>query len=257
MPSGRADGTREQPPQLQTFLSWQEVDSAALTGRTVVVIDVLRWTTVVVTALANGALRVEAEETPDSAMRRAHELGRAHTLLGGERENVALPGFDAGNSPAEYGPDRVAGRIVVTTTTNGTQALRRARAADQVIIAAFPNLDAVAAVLRARLEVTGITFLCAGRSGAEAAEDTACAGALADLLDATHPGLPRDVATERAVAAWRGHGKRASRAVGASPHAAVLRADGFAADVTAACEQSAVSIVPMARGAVITAAPGI
>ena len=226
MPSGRADGTREQPPQLQTFLSWQEVDSAALTGRTVVVIDVLRWTTVVVTALANGASRVEAEETPESAMERANALGRDATMLGGERENVALPGFDAGNSPAEYGRDRVAGRVVVTTTTNGSQA---------------------------RLPSAAITFLCAGRSGAEAAEDTACAGALADLIEATYPGLTRDAATERAVAAWRGHGKSASRALAAAPHAQVLRADGFGADVTAACEQSAVSIVPMARGAVIAA----
>ncbi|MHB1298757.1 MAG: 2-phosphosulfolactate phosphatase, partial [Gemmatimonadaceae bacterium] len=133
---------------LRTLVRWQDADPSALAGGAVVVIDVLRWSTVVVTALAHGAARVEAFATPDEAMARANELGREGTVLGGERGNLPLPGFDLGNSPGEYTAERIGGRVVITTTTNGTQALLAAGQAHMVCIAAFANLGAVAARLR-------------------------------------------------------------------------------------------------------------
>src|SRR5688572_11160446 len=93
---------------------WQDATPAAFAGATAVVIDVLRWSTVVVTALDNGAERVESFETPAAALARAKQLGRDRVLLGGERGNVALEGFDVGNSPAEYTAKRVSGRAVLT-----------------------------------------------------------------------------------------------------------------------------------------------
>lgn len=254
---------------VRTILCWQDADPAAVAGRTVVVIDVLRWTTVVVAALAHGAARVEACATPADALARARTLGRDRVVLGGERENRALPGFDLGNSPAEYTPIRVAGRVVVTTTTNGTQALLRAAPGSQILVGAFTNCAAVIAALLGATAGAApgsrdVTLLCAGRSGEEALEDTACAGAIADgLARALDPagGAPGagaarfDTATRRAVELWRDAGADAERAVSLAPHAAVLRSDGFGADVDAACSHSTVSVVPQARGTGITLVP--
>lgn len=223
---------------LRTFVRWQDVDAAAVAGRTVVVIDVLRWSTVVVTALAHGAAWVEAFASAAEAAARAAELRASATgaVLGGERATRALPGFDVGNSPGEYTRERVAGRVVITTTTNGTQALAAARGAHEVLVAAFVNVDAVVAQLRDALAAgRGITLVAAGTEGVEASEDTGCAGAIAaGVRDA----LSLDAASLRAIARWDAAGRDAARLVGDAPHAATLVANGFAADVAAAARLS-------------------
>lgn len=248
---------------LRTFRRWQDVGRADLRGDVVAVIDVLRWSTVVCTALAGGAECVEAWGTPEEALRRAAELGRERVLLGGERGNLALPGFDVGNSPAEYTAARVAGRTVITTTTNGTQALLAAREAREVVIGAFVNLSAVTAHLRAaRAAGARVTLLCAGQAGAEALEDAACAGAIAEVLtgapatsgggrDAHRP--PVEETTTAAIARWRAAGGAPLAALTSAPHAAALRAAGFTADLLAAAMTDAHPVVPVATGRVIRA----
>lgn len=229
---------------------WQAASVASLAGRAVAVIDVLRWSTVVVTALAHGAARIEAFGDPDDAFDRAHGLGRASVVLGGERGNVPLPGFDIGNSPLEYTPERLHGRPVLSTTTNGTAALLRASAARLVVVAAFVNLAAVTRALRAALEDgRGVTLLAAGRSGEEALEDTACAGAIAEGLRDL---APSDEATQRALALWRAHAEDPARAIAAAPHAASLRESGFEGDLAVAARRDAYDVVPVAHGRTIT-----
>jgi 2-phosphosulfolactate phosphatase len=231
-------------------LRWQEVEPAALRGCSVAVIDVLRWSTVVVTALANGAEFVEAFATPGAALARAEALGRERVLLGGERGNVALPGFDVGNSPLEYAAERVRGRGVITTTTNGTQALLAAREADEISVAAFVNLGAVRAhLLAARAAGRPVAIIAAGTLGAEALEDTACAGALVEGLDANTSGP--------AVDAWRAHGRDAARVIGAAAHAATLRAAGFGADLALAARTDAHAILPVVTVNGIRVAPSV
>ncbi len=218
-------------------------------------IDVLRWSTVVATALAHGAEAVEAYATPEDVRARAVAFARDRVLLGGERGNVALPGFDVGNSPLDYTSARVQGRTALTTTTNGTQALHAAEGAAARLVGAFVNLSAtVDAVYRALAEADAVTrrvtLLCAGQAGEEADEDTACAGALAAALAATHAtghaiGLATasiahqrdalvtlgDVATARAERHWRAAGCDAAHVVAQAPHARALRAHGFAGDI--------------------------
>ena len=181
---------------------------------------------------------MEAYATPVEVRRRGEELGRERVILGGERGNVALPGFDAGNSPLEYGAERVRGRGVITTTTNGTQALVAAREADEVVVAAFVNLGAVRAHLRAaRVAGRAIAIIAAGTEGEEALEDSACAGAIVEELAADASGP--------AVDAWREHVRDAARVISAAPHAATLRAAGFSADLALAARTDAHPIVPV------------
>ena len=213
-------------------------------------IDVLRWSSVVVTALANGAEWVEAFESPSDAAVRATQLGRAQTILGGERGNVALPGFDLGNSPCEYTAERVRQRGVITTTTNGTQAIAAARDASELYVGAFLNLDALARLLRGR--AGPLTLICAGQAGVEAFEDSACAGAIAEALGdpGTDPRSDPDIdpvtdpGTAHAMRTWQAAGRDATRALAMAPHGIALAAAGFQADITFAASRSRFDLVP-------------
>ncbi len=227
-------------PILHTITRWQDAEPASLAGHVVAVIDVLRWSTVVITALGNGAEWVEACATPEEALARGEALGRARCIVGGERGNVALPGFDVGNSPLEYGAERVGGRTVITTTTNGTQALLAAREAHEALVAAFVNLDAVVAHLRAaHAAARPVTLLCAGQAGEEALEDSACAGAIAEALLANGtPAAKPDAGTQRAIEQWVRHGRDPRRVFAAAPHGRALAEAGFTADIAFAARAS-------------------
>ena len=234
-------------PTVTTVARWQDLDAGMVAGRTVAVIDVLRWSTVALTALEQGAERVECCATPEDARMRAATLGRDRVLLGGERGNTALPGFDVGNSPSEYTRGRVRGRTVVTTTTNGTRALLAAEGAGEVVIAGFRNLRAVATYLRRALDRgSDIILVAAGQDGVEALEDTGCAGAIAELLLGDGgAGAAGDAGTTRAVELWRGLGGNSDGVMSRAPHARALREAGFRGDVTFCAVRDASRVVPV------------
>lgn len=146
---------------------------------TVVVIDVLRASTTIVHALANGARQILPCREVDEARACRESLGD-EALLGGERGGLPPEGFDLGNSPSEYTPERVTDRSIVFTTTNGTLALERCRTAGRVLVGAFVNASAV---LRALLpETAAIHLLCAGTRGEYSRDDTLFAGWLVHRL---------------------------------------------------------------------------
>ena len=234
---------------VSSVLRWQDLPARIDPESVVAVVDVLRWSTVVITALAHGAECVEAFASPEEALRRAEELGRADVVLGGERGNVALPGFDVGNSPREYDAGRVEGKVVLSTTTNGTQALLAVQKAHLVIVASFLNLETVVDVLGAELlDGRPVMLVAAGQAGAEALEDTACVGAIAErLMDYA----PVDERSERAIELWANHDRRPDRVITASPHAASLRATGHEADLTTCAALSTLEVLPVADGRIL------
>src|SRR3954451_18736813 len=101
---------------LRVHLAPRLVEPSALTGGFVLVVDLLRASTTIVHALAAGAASVVPCAEINEAKSTAAAIPGA--LLGGERAGVRIEGFDLGNSPAEYTPDRVRGRTIVFTTTN-------------------------------------------------------------------------------------------------------------------------------------------
>jgi 2-phosphosulfolactate phosphatase len=175
------------PRRIDVYLLPALVEPGQLAGRTVVVIDVLRATTTIIHALAAGAVQVvpcleidearliAAGEFPDSA------------VLGGERGGLPIPGFDLGNSPRDYTRQRVGGKTVIFTTTNGTRALERCRAARRVLLGAFVNLSAVCRELS---DEPHVALLCAGTDGHVTREDALFAGAVVSELASTAPPLP-------------------------------------------------------------------
>ena len=160
---------------IDVFFSPVEVDEALLEGRTAVVIDVIRATSCIVEAIANGARGIFPTIHPENAIKLASDLGREDTLLCGERKGLKIEGFDLGNSPGEFTPDVVGGKQLVMSTTNGTRALLAVEDASRVLAASFMNLSSVA---RALNETEELVVVCAGRQDRFSLDDALCAGVL-------------------------------------------------------------------------------
>ncbi len=167
------------------FFSPDEVEPAAVAERTAIVIDVIRATSTIVSALAAGARAVHPAISTEDALKLASSLGRDQTLLCGERKGLKVEGFDLGNSPAEFTPDVVDGKQLVMSTTNGTRALHAALAAERVVVASFLNLDAVA---RAVADDGGLVVVCAGKEGRFSLDDAVCAGHLFERVRTARAG---------------------------------------------------------------------
>src|SRR5687768_10758642 len=122
---------------------------AELAGGVVVVIDVLRASTTITYALAAGAREVIPCLEIEEARAAAAKLPPGQAVLGGERHGLPIEGFDLGNSPRDYTPQRVGGKTVVFTTTNGTKAMMQCRQAAGVLIGSYVNFSALVQTLRA------------------------------------------------------------------------------------------------------------
>ncbi|MDQ6859973.1 MAG: 2-phosphosulfolactate phosphatase [Verrucomicrobiota bacterium] len=167
-------------------------------SRTVcVVFDVLRATSTIITALAHGAAGVIPVSEISEAL--AVRERTPDVLLAGEREGLRISDeFEFGNSPREFTSERVHGKTIVTTTTNGTRALRSCAHAQQVLVGSFLNLSATVKQLRT-MTADSLLLVCGGTFERAAYEDVLCAGAVADCFD-----LPRDDSTLLARNAYRG-----------------------------------------------------
>ncbi len=193
-------------PQLHVHLLPSLIEADALIGGTAVIIDILRASSTMITALQNGAERVIPCGTTDEAFRLREQSPDESVILGGERGGVKIQGFDFGNSPAEYSRAAVTGRTVIFTTTNGTKAILKASSAATILIGAFLNRAAI--VDRLLQEQRHTHLICAGTDGIITGEDVLFAGAIVDALIGTstprnHSGIsPRWVVNDSAVMAW-------------------------------------------------------
>lgn len=144
--------------------------------QTVIVIDVLRATTNMVTAMMFGCKAIVPLETVEAA----HCLKTDGDLLGGERNCVRLPEFDLGNSPYEYMSPLILDKRILMTTTNGTRVIQQASKAKLLLTGAFLNARACAVTACERAE--NIVILCAGTNDAFSWEDGLCAGLIVSEL---------------------------------------------------------------------------
>jgi 2-phosphosulfolactate phosphatase len=165
---------------IDVALTLEEVRAMPLTGVTAVVLDVVRASTTIVAALAGGARAVVPVATLDEARALGRDGNVGPVLVGGERGGAPPPGFDRGNSPAEYTPERVRGRTVAFTTTNGTRALLALDGARRIAVGGFVNAAAVARWVAA--EPGDTLLVCAGERGRFCLEDAVCAGLLVSRL---------------------------------------------------------------------------
>jgi 2-phosphosulfolactate phosphatase len=167
------------PRDVRVYLTPAMIPNGSMTGGVAVVIDVLRATTTMLTALAAGAKCV----IPCASVDEAKALAGDGVLLAGERGGRAIPGFDLGNSPDEFTATVCRNKIIAATTTNGTVAILACRSAETVLLGAFVNFSAACEQLHA--DERPVHIVCAGTNGEPSLEDTLLAGAIVDHLSAT------------------------------------------------------------------------
>ena len=162
----------------------QQAQGINFSGQTAVVIDVLRATNVITTALENGAREVIPVKTVEEAQNLYAQCDTAKTLRGGERNALKIEGFDLSNSPLEYKKKVVEGKSLILTTTNGTNAINNIIGADEVVLACFRNGAAVVEhiVGLSHRGSRDIAIVCAGTESHFSLDDGLCAGMIIELL---------------------------------------------------------------------------
>lgn len=236
--------------RIDLFFSPNQVDEMSLRDKTVVMIDVLRSSTTIVAALRSGAKEVIPVTTVESAVKISGNLFGDVILLGGERNGKMIEGFNLGNSPFEYTEERVKGKSIIFSTTNGSQALVKSRFARELFVCGFVNLSAVVDLLRKPRR--DLSIVCAGRNGLFSIEDSVCAGLLVQRLAGEKP---VDVSlSDSALAAatlYKSFGRSIPRMVKASEHGAYLAKIGFGDDLDFCAGVDTIPVVPQLVGNVI------
>jgi 2-phosphosulfolactate phosphatase len=232
------------------YATLEQAEKNSLQNATVVVIDVLRASSTIVAAIGSGAERIIPIADVETASRLVRPAERDKKLLAGERKCLPVPGFDLSNSPGEFTPERVRGKTIVLTTSNGTRAIATAAKAGRIVICALTNLPAAAAALR---EESEIVVICCGAEGTIAAEDLLCGGMLLKSLDPA--GAPESLSDAARIARLLAEqfGSNVEEFVRASDDGRKLLALGFGRDVEFCSRVGVSSSVPVVREGVIVA----
>jgi len=230
--------------------SLREVTADDVRDRHVVVIDVLRASSTMVHAWSQGAARIVPVATVADAWRTLEGLDRASALLGGERDGLAIEGFDLGNSPFEYSRETVAGKTLVLTTSNGTLALSRCGEARHVVVGCFLNMAAVVAHL-ARQPAADVLVLCAGHLGDRCEEDYGCGALFVERLARLEP---QNATLETDATAARAHAAGLTdihRLLRQASHGRRLASLGFERDLEFCARLDTHAVVPVYAGGAI------
>ncbi|HBG17255.1 MAG TPA: 2-phosphosulfolactate phosphatase [Firmicutes bacterium] len=200
--------------------------------KTVVVIDVLRASSTIITALANGCVDLLPVAEPGDAAFINRQIG-ACCLTGGERNGLKIPGFDLGNSPLEYSAEVVAEKRIILCTSNGTKALKEAQNAAEILIGAFLNAGRTSLYLKDKQEVV---LFCAGRNGELGLDDLLCAGLIVENLLAQEVEVELTDAAQLGLISYRhlvgGKTSELAAILYQAEHTRYLASIGFAADIT-------------------------
>ena len=236
---------------LETLFIPEEIKNTELAGKLVVVIDVLRASSTIVTALANGCRGFIPILSPEQAKAEAQQFEKDSVLLGGEREGKKIEGFDLGNSPREYKGEVVKDKTIIFSTTNGVKTLEMVKNAHRIIIGSFLNLHAVCNYCT---NYQGdILIICSGREGKYSLEDTACAGMLIDSLkNALSDIYQESDANLTAQLLYEKFGNHILAILQKSQHGRYLESIGLNEDLKFCSQLDFFHIVPMVREGIIS-----
>lgn len=236
---------------LETLFIPEEIKNIELAGKLVVMIDVLRASSTIVTALANGCHSFIPILSPDQVREKAQQFEKERILLGGEREGTKIEGFDLGNSPREYKREVVEDKTIIFSTTNGVKTLEMAKGAYRIIIGSFLNLKAVCNYCT---NYQGdILIICAGRDGKFSLEDTACAGMIINTLGDVFPVACQEVdANLTAELICEEFGNNILEILRTSQHGRYLESIGLGGDLKFCSQLDFFNIVPIFRDGIIS-----
>ena len=209
---------------------------AELARSVCVVLDILRASSSIVTALAHGARRV----LPAASVAEARRLKRSFpgALLAGEKNGLKIPGFELGNPPSEFSRSAVGGREVIMATTNGTRAIRACAGAEKTYVGAFLNLSAVVREAAPFLKSSGLDLkiVCSGTQEDFSWEDSVAAGAFAQAFRRRLARADFGDSALAALSLYLAEGKRLQASLGQGRNGRRLKSLGLARDI-ARCAQ--------------------
>ena len=231
--------------RVEVFFGTPTLSPSDVQGRLVAVVDVLRASTTIAVALANGARAVIPLESSEEVVLRSKNFERSEVKLAGERRMLTIPGFDLGNSPLEFTREAVEGKTVLMTTTNGTGAFSALQGARDVVVGSYVNFSAVLAMLRAASRGgTEVVIVCSGRDRQFSLEDAACAGRFARGIAKRVQGVELNDAARACSMIDRRYGESLSRLFAASSHGRALAEAGFAEDLLVCAAADSSPVVP-------------
>lgn len=232
---------------IDVIVSADDIRPELIENKTVVVIDMLRATSVITTALANGAKKVIPVLTVEQSFEIAENL-KEDVILGGERRAVKIEGFNMSNSPLEYSRDEVEDKTVILSTTNGTKAINNCLLADNIYIGSMLNAKAVAEKLKQ--DNKDVVFVNAGTLGRFSMDDFICSGYMIKRLTEDGEGSLTDVAfTARYIYE---NNNNVLDYIRNARHYEVLKSLGLEADIQYCTKKDLFSIVPEYKNGEIT-----
>ena len=237
--------------KINVLFSPVNADELYFTNKTVVVIDVLRASSTIITALTNGAKEVVPVATVEFAVRVSGGMFGGQTLIGGERNTKKIDGFAIGNSPFEYSREVVENKFIVFYSTNGSKAIVKAKFAEDLFICSFSNLSAVAKHLLSMNK--DVEILCAGNNNLFSLEDSVCAGKLIKRLKKKNKKIELSDSGSAALALFERFGEDIFTMLENSEHGQKLLENGFEKDVKYCSEINISTCIPMMDGKVLKA----
>lgn len=239
-----------------TFLP-SELAAKSLRGTLAVVIDVVRATTTITTALAQGCAFVLPVLHIDEAfeLQRQWAQNSQRPLLGGERGGQRVEGFDLGNSPREYTPNVVEKKGIIFSTTNGTRTLLALKGAAPILIGSFLNLSAIAQYILRRPsqgQENSVILACSGVVNTFSLEDAVCAGMFVHVLSAAVPEISKTPAATAAEILYTYYQADLLAMLQNSDGGRRVAQIGLAQDLAACAEVDKYPIVPIFQAGKIT-----
>jgi len=223
-----------------------------LFDRVVVIIDVLRATSVILHAMSEGASEVLPLASVEEALQMAKAFPRGSLLLGGERGSGNIPGFDLGNSPREYVAEKVKEKKLILTTTNGTKAFHLVSSGKEILVGSFLNIGAVAQ--RCLESGRDLLIFASGDEGNFSLEDTICGGMLIDLItEKRKKSISLTDASQCAQILYQKFKNNLLEVFHLSRHGRELMNRGFGNDLAYCAQIDISSLVPVFREGVIRA----
>ena len=235
--------------KIDVLYSPVQADELFFTGKTTVVIDVLRASSTIITALKNGAKEVVPVGTVEFAVKVSGGIFGGQTLLGGERNTKKIEGFALGNSPSEYTTEIVSGKSIVFYSTNGSRAIVKAKYSTNLFICSFNNLKALAKHIKKLNE--DVVVLCAGNNNFFSLEDSVCAGMLTSELIAGNKTFELTDASTSALTLFKSFGKNIFKLLSETDHGQLLINNGFEDDLKSCSELDSTDVIPFYAGNVL------
>ncbi len=225
------------------------VDDLYFKDKTTIVIDVLRASSTIITALSNGAKEIVPVSGIESAIKLSGGIFGGHTLLCGERNTKKIDGFALGNSPLEFTKELVAGKSIVLYTTNGSKAIVKAKFSENLFIGAFLNLNfLINHIINLNND---IEIVCSGRNNFFSLEDALCAGFICDKIFQKEKECMLSDSAKASIALKKKFGNDLLQTLKESEHGKILIENGFENDIEYCSQNSILDVIPYYNNASI------